>query len=117
MSTLTLAQQVAFAAADDKNKGGGGSKNPLDGVQPDLSAFGPAFNSKVALVLGGLWALVLIGIAAYFLVAALKYARAKRRGHDDDLGEGAQHLKGSAIAFGIAVGASTILGGIMAVFS
>lgn len=111
MPELTLAQKVAFSTPVAKGK------NPLDGVTPDISVFGATFNSKVTLILGGLWALVLIGIAAYFLVATLKYARAKRRGHDDDLGEGAQHLKGSAIAFGIAVGASTFLGGILALFS
>ena len=87
--------------------------NPLSGIKPSLDVFGPVFKSKTNTILAGVWGAVLLGCAIYFLLGTVQYARAKRRGMSDELGEGAEKLKSSAIAFGIAAAASVFLGGVL----
>ncbi|MDE9364012.1 hypothetical protein PZ938_00185 [Luteipulveratus sp. YIM 133132] len=87
--------------------------NPLDGVTPSLDVFGVPFKSKLNTIIGGIWGLVLLGCAIYFLLGIVQYARAKRRGMSDELGEGAEKLKAAAIAFGLASASSIVLGGIL----
>ena len=91
--------------------------NPLDGVSPNIGAFGGTLQGKVTLIAGGIWGLVLVGIAIYFLMAWVKYARAKKAGMHDDLGAGAENVKTAALAFGGAVAAPALLGGIIYIVS
>ena len=87
--------------------------NPLVGVEPSLDVFGVKFKGATQLILGGIWALVLVGIAAAFLWNLAKWGIARQRGHSDDIEEGAGGVKKSGIAFGAAAGASVILGGVL----
>lgn len=88
--------------------------NPLDGVTPSIDVFGVKFEGAVQLVLGGLWALVLILIVGAFLWNLMKWGVARNRGHSDDIEEGAAGAKKSGIAFACAAGASVILGAFLA---
>jgi hypothetical protein len=93
------------------------AQNPLDGVTPDISVFGVKFQSAIQLILGGIWALALILVAAAFLWNLAKWGFARNRGHSDDIEEGASGAKKSGIAFAAVAGASVILGGILALTS
>lgn len=88
--------------------------NPLDGVTPSIDVFGVKFEGAVQLVLGGLWALVLILLAAAFLWNLMKWGVARNRGHSDDIEEGASGAKKTGIAFGATACASVILGAFLA---
>ncbi len=89
--------------------------NPLDKVTPSISVFGVKFEGAVQLVLGGLWAIVLILLAGAFLWNLMKWGVARNRGHSDDIEEGAAGAKKTGVAFGAAAGASVILGAILAI--
>lgn len=94
---------IALAAACD-------ARNPLCGVTPDLGVFGGGMGGKIKLLLAGVWAVVLVAIAASFLLGLGKWGWAKRRSHDpDDLGAGSERMKISGIAFGATVMAGTLL--------
>ena len=93
------------------------AENPLGGVTPDISVFGVKFQNAIQLVLGGIWALALILVAAAFLWNLAKWGFARDRGHSDDIEEGASAAKKSGIAFGALAGASVILGGILTLTS
>lgn len=90
-------------------------RNPLCGVKPNLGVFGGSLKGKISLLLGGIWALVLVAIAISFLLGLGKWGWAKMRSHDpDDLGSGAERMKKAGAAFGATVMAGTILTGIIA---
>lgn len=98
---------IALAAACD-------ARNPLCGVTPNLGVFGGGLGGKVKLLIAGVWALVLVAIAASFLLGLGKWGWAKSRSHDpDDLSSGSERMKKSAVAFGATVMAGTILTGII----
>ncbi|UKA52188.1 hypothetical protein LFT48_21760 (plasmid) [Arthrobacter sp. FW305-123] len=88
--------------------------NPLDGVTPSIDVLGVKFTGAVQMILGALWALVLVLLAGAFLWNLMKWGVARNRGHSDDIEEGASGAKKTGIAFGAAAGASVIIGGILA---
>lgn len=104
MFTNTLTTRSVSAAAE----------NPLDGVTPNINVFGVQFQGAIQLILGGLWALVLILVTAAFLMNLGKWGIARQRGHSDDIADGADGAKRSGIAFAAVSGASVIIGGILA---
>ncbi|WP_415854293.1 hypothetical protein [Sinomonas sp. G460-2] len=89
-------------------------ENPLDWTKPDFNVFGIKFKNASALVLGGIWGLVLIVIAGAFLLALGRWGLARNRGHVDDIAEGAQGVKKTALVFGCSAAAGVILGFILA---
>jgi hypothetical protein len=88
--------------------------NPLDWTKPNFEVFGVKFKNGAALVLGGIWGLALVLIAGAFLLNLAKWGIAKKRGHSDDIEEGSDGAKKSAIAFGATAAAGVILGAILA---
>jgi hypothetical protein len=88
--------------------------NPLDGVTPNINVFGVQFQGAIQLILGGIWALVLILVTAAFLMNLGKWGIARQRGHSDDIADGADGAKRSGVAFAAVAGASVIIGGILA---
>jgi hypothetical protein len=107
MFTNTITALSISAAAD----------NPLDGVTPNISVFGIQFQGAIQLILGGLWALVLVLVTAAFLMNLGKWGIARQRGHSDDIADGADGAKRSGVAFAAVAGASVIIGGILALTS
>src|SRR4051794_22553520 len=88
--------------------------NPLDGVTPNINVFGVQFQGAIQLILGGIWALVLILVTAAFLMNLGKWGIARQRGHSDDIADGADGAKRSGVAFAAVAGAGVIIGGILA---
>ncbi len=101
----TILNEVIIPAAAD---------NPLDGVTPNIDVFGVKFKGAMQLILGGIWALVLILVTAAFLWNLGKWGVARQRGHSDDISDGADGAKRSGVAFAAVAGASVIIGGILA---
>lgn len=91
--------------------------NPLDGVTPNLDAFGATARGKITIVLGAIWMVVILVCAAYFLLGIASYGRAKKAGMHDDLGAGAERMKTAGMAFGCAVAAPMLLGAVIFVAS
>ena len=88
--------------------------NPLEGITPTLDVFGIEFKGRVSIILGGIWALVLVAAAAAVLLGGGKWAWASKVSHSTEGAlEGAQQFKGAAIAFGVIAGASLVLGAII----
>lgn len=88
--------------------------NPLVGVTPSMSVFGVAFEGRVQLILGGVWALVLAACAAAVLVGAGKWSWASKVTHSSEGAmESAGQFKTAAIAFAAAAAASLILGALI----
>lgn len=101
----TLSTDIIIATAVD---------NPLDGVTPNINVFGVQFQGAIQLILGGLWALVLVLVVGAFLMNLGKWGIARQRGHSDDIAEGADGAKRSGVALAAVAGASVIIGGILA---
>lgn len=92
--------------------------NPLDNVDgPDINAFGTEVSALVAVLLGGLWAVVLAIAVGYFLVGVGKWSAARKSHHDEELTKGATQMKTGALAFGTGVAAPLIIGAIVSVIN
>lgn len=89
-------------------------ENPLDWTKPNFDVFGVKFKNATALVLGGIWGLAIVLVAGAFLWNLAKWGIARKRGHTDDIADGADGAKKTAIAFGCVAGAGVILGFILA---
>ncbi|MFF8347936.1 hypothetical protein ACF049_19280 [Cellulosimicrobium funkei] len=88
--------------------------NPLEGITPTLDVFGIEFKGRVSIILGGIWALVLVAAAAAVLLGGGKWAWASKVSHSTEGAmEGAAQFKGAASAFGVIAAASVILGAII----
>lgn len=87
--------------------------NPLKGVTPKLDVFGVKFTNAISLILGGVWALALVGAVFFILKNSASWAAARQRGMSDDMEDGATGLKRSALAFGFIAAAGVIVGAIL----
>lgn len=88
--------------------------NPLEGITPTLDVFGIEFKGRVTIILGGVWALVLVASAAAVLLGGGKWAWASKVSHSTEGAlEGAAQFKGAAVAFGVVAAASVVLGAII----
>lgn len=87
--------------------------NPLDGITPDLSVFGPAFNSVWARVVGGIWA-VALGASTVKLIFALYKMRAmKAAGMPQEMSDASGEARIAGIAFGCLASVGIIIGAIL----
>lgn len=106
---MSVAASIALPAQDDYN--------PLEGVTPNINAFGTEISDLTVLILGGLWALVLAFAVGYFLIGVGKWAAARKSHHDEELTKGAAQMKTGALAFGTGVAAPLIVGAIVSVIN
>ncbi|WP_245687994.1 hypothetical protein [Rhodococcus phenolicus] len=90
-----------------------GAENPLNGIKPDMSVFGGAFNETWARVAAGIWGVVLAGSAINLMVALYKIRKARAGGYQSELSESMDAAKTATIAFGAVAGASIIIGAIL----
>ncbi|WP_139061801.1 hypothetical protein [Tsukamurella pulmonis] len=87
--------------------------NPLDGITPDMSLLGPAFNSSWKRLGGALWGVV-IGILAFKVITStLKARRAKRNAASSDLAEATEELQESLFMLGACALASVIIAAVL----
>lgn len=110
------APNVPLAAPSPPPSGGGGDvKNPLDGVSPDMSVLGDAFNSVWVRVAGAIWGLMLAGAAVYLGASFLNLAQAKRMSNSHMMTDAAGDVRLRAAALAGLVALPLIVGAIITV--
>ncbi|WP_402377997.1 hypothetical protein [Isoptericola rhizosphaerae] len=111
--TTAILASYTVTAADDE-----GGFNPFDGVTPDITVFGVKFENTITLILGGLWALCLVGGAIGMLLGGGKWALATKVTHSvEGALEGSEGFKKAAIATGVIALIGMIFGAIMFITS
>lgn len=88
-------------------------ENPLKGVTPDLSVFGPAFNSVWARVVGGIWGVALGASVVKLIMALYKMRSMNRAGMPAEMADAGQEAKVAGIAVGCLVSVGIIVGAII----
>ena len=86
-------------------------ENPIAGLTPDFNAFGADVNSKVMLILGGIWALAILGAIGYLIRGLLSMAQTRDNNphaHRQSRGE----AKAAAIALACLFALVAIVGAI-----
>jgi hypothetical protein len=88
--------------------------NPYDGVDIRLDVFGIVFKNRVQLILGGLWALALVGSGAAVLVGAAKWSWSAKVSHSSEgVMESAGQFRTAMMGFGAVAGVSIITGALI----
>lgn len=88
--------------------------NPLTGITPSLDVFGVEFEGRIQVIIGGIWALAIAISAIAVIIGGAKWAWAAKVTHSaDGVMEGAGQFKTAAVAFGVVVGVSLVLGAII----
>lgn len=88
-------------------------QNPIDGVKPDLSVFGPAFNNVWVRVIGGIWAVALGASVVKLIMAIYKMRSMKAAGMPAEMADAGQDFKVASIAFGCLASVGIITGAIL----
>ncbi len=112
----SLMVNAAGRAWSEVKAAGGGVKNPLDGVTPDMSVLGAAFGNVWVRVAGAIWALFIAAAAVSLGAAFLNMSQAKKMGNSGMASEAASDVKTRAAALGGLIGLPVIVGAIIAVF-
>ena len=87
--------------------------NPLTGIKPDFTLFGPTVGTTWRRCIGAFWA-VCLGVCAIWVVSAgVKMAAANRRGMAVQQVDAKASLQDALIGFGCCAGASIIIAGII----
>ena len=87
--------------------------SPLDGVNPDISVFGPQLKNVADSFIGGVWAVCMAGVVVALAFSLAKAAWAKRHGQVDDMGEALKHAQIAGVALAGLAGLSVIVGAIL----
>lgn len=106
---------VSVLAAPPTPGGGGGVKNPLDGVTPDMGVLGTAFAQTWVRVAAAIWGLLIAAATLYLASAFLAMAQAKKTGHTHMMSEATSDVKIRAAALAGLVGLPVIIGAIITV--
>lgn len=101
-ATMLLAAGTAAAAT-----------NPLEGITPDMSLLGPAFNNTWGRLAAALWAVLLAGASVKLLVSLYKMRAARTGGYASEMTDAAQEAKVAGMAFGALAGAGIIISAIL----
>jgi len=88
-------------------------KNPLDGITPDLSMFGPALNSKWTKLAAAVWGVTLAYLAIQMITATVKMRAKRGAGAYGELASGKEDVLNAGYALGICAMAAPIVGGIL----
>ncbi|SDP97844.1 hypothetical protein [Lentzea jiangxiensis] len=90
--------------------------NPFDGVQPDLSVWGGAFESAWQTLLAGVWGLAFLVVAFGAVRAVVELQRAKKGGYSADVHEHTESVKKSAFALIALAGLGVLFGAVISIF-
>lgn len=88
--------------------------NPFDGIVPNFSVFGVAFDAWWKKLFAGLWAIAIIIAAVYLVIGLTSMAKAdgsNPRAHE----EGRKKAQGAGIGLACLAGLGVIIGAILAV--
>ncbi|WP_259349243.1 hypothetical protein [Rhodococcus sp. UFZ-B548] len=88
-------------------------QNPIDGVKPDLSVFGPAFNNVWVRVIGGIWAVALGASTVKLIFALYKMRSMKAAGMPQEMSDASGEARIAGIAFGCLASVGIITGAIL----
>ncbi|OZC88058.1 hypothetical protein CH304_03595 [Rhodococcus sp. 15-649-1-2] len=87
--------------------------NPYDGVNPDISLFGPALNQTWKRILAAIWGASIAIAGLWVLTSFLSSRKARKRGMSSDLSESGEDLKLSLIILGGVAAVSPIVGAVL----
>lgn len=87
--------------------------NPLQGVAPDFSLFGPTVGSTWRRVMGAFWAACLAVCTIWVIAAGAKWSAANRRGFAGQQVEAKQSFLDACCGLGVCAGASIIIAGVL----
>lgn len=87
--------------------------NPLEGITPDMSILGPAFNSTWSRIAAAVWGVLLAGASIKLLTSLYKMRAARTGGYSSEMTDAAQEAKVAAVAFGALAGAGVLIGAIL----
>lgn len=104
---------LASAAPGDSS---GGTWNPLDGVKPDFSLFGPTVGTTWRRVVGAFWAACLGICAVWIIKAGATFAMARNRGMVGQVNAAKSDLLDAALGLGLCVSSFIIIGAVIFVF-
>ncbi|MFC4244888.1 hypothetical protein ACFOYW_16055 [Gryllotalpicola reticulitermitis] len=91
--------------------------NPFNNVLPNFSIFGAQFTQLWQKLLGALWALCLIGSAAFVLIGFMRMSAATSGGNPAKHQDARNMTIWALIAFGACAAIAVIVGAILAVVS
>ena len=90
--------------------------NPLNGVLPDFSIFGPQFNQLWVKLVAGLWGLALIATVVFLILGLIAMGAATTTSNPAELKMARQKTIGAGIVLGCLAAFAVIVGAILAVF-
>ena len=90
--------------------------NPLTGIIPDFSLFGPTVGTTWRRVMGAFWAACLAACSVRVIVAGVKWSAANRRGFAAQQVDAKQSFMDASIGLGVCAGASIIIAGVIFAF-
>ena len=90
--------------------------NPLDGILPDFSIFGLEFTQLWQKILGGLWALAIIGAIIFVIIGVGNMAVATSGSNPGAYKDARNQAMWAGISLGVLAALAVIVGAILSVF-
>ena len=87
--------------------------NPLGGITPDFSLFGPSVGQTWRRFIAAIWAACLAACAMWMIVSGAKWSAANRRGFAAQQVDAKASFMDAAVGFGVCAGASIVVGGVI----
>lgn len=87
--------------------------NPLQGITPDFSLFGPSVGQTWRRFIAAIWAACLAACAMWMIIAGAKWSAANRRGFAAQQVDAKSSFMDAAVGFGVCAGASIVVGGVI----
>ncbi len=113
---LISAGLASAAPGDTSGDQSGGTWNPLGGVKPDFSLFGPTVGTTWRRVIGAFWAACLAVCAVWIIKAGATFAMARNRGMVGQVNAAKSDLLDAALGLGLCAGSFIIIGAVIFVF-
>ncbi len=90
--------------------------NPLDGILPDFNIFGLEFTQLWQKIIGGLWALAIIGAVIFVIIGVGNMAVATSGSNPAAYKDARNQAMWAGIALGVLAALAVIVGAILSVF-
>lgn len=90
--------------------------NPLDGILPDFNIFGLEFTQLWQKILGGLWALAIIGAVIFVIIGVGNMAVATSGSNPAAYKDARTQAMWAGISLGVLAALAVIVGAILSVF-
>lgn len=87
--------------------------NPIGGISPDFSLFGPSVGQTWRRFIAAIWAACLAACAMWMIIAGAKWSQANRRGFAAQQVDAKASFMDAAAGFAVCAGASIVVGGVI----